>query len=117
MYDKQGILKDRREMLRVKAKSLAEEARIIRREERRAKGGLADELRTHRREIVRYEARATFMAYGMVRGKPIDRIERAGSPRSAAFWSKVAKMIERYGPIEPTAKAALTEMCALNATP
>ncbi len=57
MYAKNGELLDRREMLKVKVKSLAEEARIIRREERRVLGLLRDELSWHRRQDVRSAAR------------------------------------------------------------
>lgn len=81
MYDKNTVLIDRREMLRVKAKSLAEEAHLIRREERRTRGLLRDELRWHRTGVVRFEARATHLAYGIIRGRSIDRIEKSSTRR------------------------------------
>lgn len=88
---------DRREMLRVKAKSLAAEARIIRREETRALGRkyrkvtdstgkertqhfggeynpLYHELRLHRLSL-RAEARATHLAYGFIRGLTLEQME------------------------------------------
>lgn len=112
MYDKSGVvIRDRREMLRVKAKSLAEEARIIRREESRTRGYLQHELRWHRITTVRYEARATFLAYGLIRGQPLDRIEKPGSERSQHLWDKVRKMVEKYGPTNSVSRVQLLESC------
>ena len=98
--DRQTVI-DRREMLRVKLKSLAEEARIIRREESRTRGQLREELRDHRIKVVRYEARATHLAYGFIRGLTIEQME----PKSTMPWhkyeplrSKVEAMIKKYGP-------------------
>ena len=97
---KDGVLKDRREMLKVKVKSLAEEARIIRREERRTQGTLRDELAWHRRSTVRWAARTSHMAYGLIRGRAIDQIERPGTQRSVEYWKEVRKMVQKYGPVD-----------------
>lgn len=102
MYAKdRTTIVDRREMLRVKVKSLAEEARIIRREERRAHGALRNELHAHRVLIVRNEARATHLAYGFIKGLTLDQMEpkRDGGPADALLWERVRKMTKRYGPI------------------
>ena len=103
MYAKDRItLIDRREMLRVKLKSLAEEARIIRREEQRTHDLLRGELHQHRIGTVRSEARHTHLAYGFIRGRTYEQIEpKCDTPPD---WERVRKMTKRYGPapfIEP----------------
>ena len=87
---------DERAYLKVKIKSLAEEARIIRKEEKRARRksirmGLAD----HRKGIVRTEARHTHLAYGFLRGRDYHQME--SSTHEAPNWDKVRKMVEKYG--------------------
>ena len=96
MYDQDKKIVDRREMLRVKLKSLAEEARIIRREEQRTFGALREELHRHRVDIVRKVARDTHVAYGLIRGKTIDQIEPGR--KSEPDWTAVEKMVQKYGP-------------------
>lgn len=84
-------------MLRIKIKSLAEEAKLIRREERRTFGQLRNELHLHRTGIVRYEARHTHIAYGLLRGRSIDQIEpRAKEPPN---MGKVEAMLKKYGSV------------------
>jgi hypothetical protein len=63
---------------RVKIKSLAEEAKIIRAEERRHPGGswIRGSLRDHRTRVVRNEQRATLIAYAFVRRMPLGEVER-----------------------------------------
>lgn len=95
MYDQNKTIVDRREMLRVKLKSLAEEARIIRREEQRTFGALREELHRHRVDIVRKVARDTHVAYGLIRGKTIDQIEPGR--KSDPDWEAVEKMVKKYG--------------------
>jgi len=100
MYDKNGQLYDRREMLRVKLKNLAQEARLIRREETRTRAGqLRDELALHRRTIVRTAARETHLAYGFIRDIPLERMERNCGSKDwlPPDWAAVAKMVRRYG--------------------
>ena len=105
MYDKDKNIIDRREMLRVKLKSLAAEARIIRREEQRTFGALRDELHRHRVDIVRKVARDTHIAYGLIRGKTIDQMEP--TRKFDPDWDAVNKMVAKYGPKKLTvAKAA-----------
>lgn len=111
MYNRDGTLQDRREMLRVKAKSLAEEARIIRREEGKTSGSLQQELRWHRTSDVRYEARATYLAYGIIRGREVGRIERPRSERPESFWKKVRSMVEKYGPTDREQKDLVLAKC------
>lgn len=87
---------DRREMLRVKLKSLAEEAKIIRCEERRSFGQIRDELHLHRVKDVRRAARMTHIAYALIKGRTMEQIEpNAGTEPD---WDAVGKMIKKYGP-------------------
>lgn len=95
MYDQQGVLQDRREMLRVKVKSLAAEARLIRREELRTHGALRDELRQHRVGTVRRAARDALLAYGFARGCTLARMEPYH--RQPGNREEVARMLLRYG--------------------
>ena len=65
--------------LKVKLKSLAEESRIIRNDERRLKAKRnfqkLNELHDHRVHVVRPVARATHIAYGLLRGLGYRQIE------------------------------------------
>jgi len=98
MYDETRVkVVDRREMLRVKIKSLAEEARIIRREEQRTWGELRNELHNHRVGVVRREARHAHLAYGLIRGRGISQIE-PGAKRPPD-WKRVQALCQKYGPL------------------
>jgi hypothetical protein len=96
MYSKDRTLLDRREMLRVKVKSLADEARIIRREERKTFGTLREELYRHRMDVVRYEARHAHLAYGFIRGLTYEQME--SSTNQSPNWERVRQLIKKYGP-------------------
>jgi len=111
MYSKTGEMLDRREMLKIKVKSLAEESRIIRKEERRTIGPLRDELSWHRRQDVRNAARTSHMAYGLIRGRKVDGVERPGSTRSEAYWKAVKAMVQKYGPIDKQVNEQLQVQC------
>lgn len=98
---------DRRELLRVKLKSLAAESKIIRKEELRTWGPIREELYKHRTHDVRLEARATHIAYGLLRGKTRDEIEPrryVGRPQylidqmEKYLMARVDAMIKKYGP-------------------
>jgi len=92
---------DRSRQLIVKIKSLADEARTIRREEERALGlrrpdlVLYRDLRAHRRGIVRSVARHALLALAMIRGKPYARVEPGCA--SLPDWAEVRKVAERFG--------------------
>ena len=115
MYAKDKSITDRREMLRVKLKSLAEEARIIRKEELKTWGQLRTELQLHRVGTVRHEARCTHLAYGLIRGRTLEQME-GNSTREATDrpidWDKVKSMVKKYGPKEvitvPPVRQAVT---------
>lgn len=81
--------------LRVKIKSLAEEARIIRHEERQTRGREKWNLQYHRKTVVRPEARASLLAYCLLRGRTYETIEQ--SPHTNPDWSKVSRMVAKYG--------------------
>ena len=90
-----------KEYVKVKAKCLAEEARIIRLEEKRAKArkktDLLQGLREHRVQLVRRVARSTLLAYGFLRGTPYKRIEESHREGNEPDWDSVEKMVLRYG--------------------
>lgn len=94
---------DHRLFLKVKIKSLAAEAKIIRLEEERRKD-LQSLLAEHRRGIVRHEQRHTLLAYGFLRGTPYLAIEPKchEKPDGAKIW----KMIDRYGVIRDEFKSS-----------
>ena len=105
MYDRAGKIIDRREMLRVKLKSLTAEAHIIRHEEHRTKGALRDELHLHRVRMLRFEARCTHLAYGFIRGRTLAQMEnREALP--PIVTEKVNVMLKRYGPVAVLKQAA-----------
>lgn len=91
-------MSDKRLMLKIKSKSLAEEARIIRKEEKRTNGTTHDALHHHRVIKVRREARDTYIAYGFIRGTSYSSIEpHTREDRIGPNWSNVGSMCKRYG--------------------
>jgi hypothetical protein len=118
--------------IRVKIKTLAAEARIIRLEERRAKArwkhlrqraGVTDDdevaqaavdsevlffgLKNHRRGPVRSAAREAQLVYGFLRGTPYLALER--TCRTEPDWREIGKLIKRYG--HPKTTDQLQEWC------
>jgi len=96
--------------LKVKIKSLAAEAKIIRFEERRLRP-LTDKTRdyflglmNHRRGEIRTEARASLLAYGFIRGRTYRSIEsktkEMGRVAHSQLWAKVNRLVVKYGPAE-----------------
>ena len=99
--------------LKVKYASLAEEAKIIRRLERKAlkrarrvkawseqypltnDAKVFQSLRCHRKEVVRPEARSTHLAYGFLRGRDYKQIE--SKCYNQPDWPRIEKLIEKYG--------------------
>jgi len=87
---------DERVYLKVKIKSLGEEARIIRKETRKARSlSIKEGLYRHRIDVVRPEARFTHLAYGFIRGRLFKQIENKS--KVAPDWRRVRKMVEKYG--------------------
>jgi len=81
--------------LKIKLKSLAAEARIIRMEEKKSHGLLRNSLHLHRVFDVRGEARHTQLAYAYLNGKRYRDIERTChiSPSN----DRIRRMVEKYG--------------------
>lgn len=85
-------------LLRVNIKSLAEEARIIRKEMKRygtpwVKGSLA----SHRKTVVRAESRSAHLALAAVKGVPYKSVEK--NPKTRPDWNRVSaklKMVPYY---------------------
>lgn len=93
-------MKTQVKMLKVKIKSLAAEAHIIRLEERRAGRSkypqpLRSSLREHRVGVVRSEQRLSLLAYAFLRGRPLYAVER--KCKAAPDWTRVAKLVEKFG--------------------
>ncbi len=96
--------------LKIKIKSLAEEAKIIKKEERkllaqarRTQGqdlyAKYDSLMGHRKGIVRFECRATHLAYAFIRGKkrPEANALDMRVMNNHTLMNKVAYMAAKYG--------------------
>lgn len=109
-------MKNQIKALKVKIKSLAEEARIIRLEERKALSGgekYRDEklylsLREHRIRDVRSEQRHALLAYAFLRGRRYDATERS---RRDISYSRFRDLVEKFGGLPGfKAKCELTEL-------
>jgi hypothetical protein len=103
-------MKTRVRMLKVKIKSLAEEARIIRLEEARSEPGSQQqiELHAHRVHDVRREQRASLLAYAFLRGVPLAAVEAKADPDEPewlreARWKRVGQLVEKFGTVDRTA--------------
>ena len=90
--------------LRVKGKSLADEARIIRKEEDRERRkpvesrrpGLLEGLMDHRRSVVRRAARATRLAVAFIKDIPYKKVEPCSANRDIGV-ERIASMVRTYG--------------------
>lgn len=78
----------------MKIKSLAAEALIIRHAEKRYPKERAA-LHSHRTHDVRQEARSALLAYGFLRGRELERLERKGS--RPIDEKRVAALVKKYG--------------------
>ncbi len=95
--------------LKVKVCSLAAEARLIRREERRSRThrmGLAE----HRRGPVRREARSALLAYGFLRGRQYLQLE--AKVHTKPDWRRVEELVSRYGAVQDLELEAGKEFAA-----
>jgi hypothetical protein len=93
-------MKDQRTHLKIKIKNLTDEARTIRKEERKVRGMDRWHLQHHRKTVVRMAARRTQIAYAIIRG----RDPEACASRDP-FWQRqdekeVARMVRKYGSTE-----------------
>jgi hypothetical protein len=80
--------------LKVKIKSLAAEAVIIRQEERKNSGATRFTLHQHRVFDVRKEARCSLIAYGYLRGRPLASFEKSGSRKPD--WGNAERIAKRF---------------------
>lgn len=81
--------------LKVKIKSLAAEARIIRLEELRSTGVIQRSLHFHRTYDVRNEARWSQLAYAFLRGRDYAQVEAKSS--GWVNWDRVMKLVAKFG--------------------
>lgn len=81
--------------LRIKIKSLASEARIIRAEARKLRGEAKKNLNDHRTGSLRRHARENQLAYGCLRGVPYEVMERSCHVRPD--FAHVAALAKRFG--------------------
>lgn len=101
--------------LKIKLKSLAEEARIIRREELSIKNGKfsyrsnqrRESIYLHRTTHIRPIARATHIAYGLIKGLEYHQIEQRNY--SNPNWKSVKAMVRKYGSKKDYEKVLLWE--------
>lgn len=105
MWHRTDVIVDRRELLKIKVKNLADEARTIRHQEKKTQGVFRDELANHRRLVVRDAARHTQLAYGLIRGVDLRQMEAnagmislSGQAWGQPDWAAIKKMIVKYGP-------------------
>lgn len=103
--------------LKVKVKSLAEEARIIRREELKAKRSARwhaerqqsdqaskyardrNALYEHRIDVVRFECRCAELARAFIKGTPYRKVERSttdGPYQMGRIQGRVQKLVNKY---------------------
>jgi hypothetical protein len=93
--------RDMKVYLKIKIRSLAAEARIIRAEEKKWPGDSTPRLGLYRHRIreVRTESRTALVAYGFLRGRPYRQLEPKA--RRSPNWERVQRLIEKYGTGEP----------------
>jgi hypothetical protein len=80
--------------LKIKIKSLAAEANIIRFEAKKVNGEERCILNEHRKNQVRKEARHSMLAYGLLRGVPYSKME--SKCNEAPDLKKINKMVLRF---------------------
>ena len=88
---------DFRVALKVKVKSLSDEAIFIRKEEVKARSWYDFiALKQHRRTDVRWEARAAQLAYGFLRHRPYRSMESSTRPGNEPDWKRVRQLVLKY---------------------
>ncbi len=83
--------------LKIKIKSLAAEARIIRKEEGKLHGMRKWGLQHHRTTVVRDAARRTLVAYQYLRGRDWESSASRDVVVQKRDWPAIEKMIKKYG--------------------
>lgn len=87
---------DRKKALKIKAKHLAAESKIIRFEELKTIGETRDWLHNHRILTVRPEARATHLAYAFSKGTPLNKVEKYPDEIPREIWKRTDSMVAKY---------------------
>lgn len=91
-------MKDRRLHLKIKIKTLAAEAEIIRFEAKKVKEWDKWCLNDHRTDIVRKAARRNLLAYAMMRGKPYSKVEpKTNTPLEKYHFEQIVGIARRFG--------------------
>jgi len=89
-------MNDERVFLKVKLKSLAAEAKIIRDHEKKVTDEwIRSELVNHRRNFLRADARNSLLAYSFLNGWEYWQIENKA--RSKPNFQKIYRMVRKYG--------------------
>lgn len=86
--------------LKIKVKNLAEEARIIRKEEAKVHGMEKWQLQHHRKTVVRAAARRTQLAYQICRGRDWRPCCSHNRFTRMSDFSEVCRMVKKYGKAE-----------------
>ncbi len=89
---------ERRIHLKIKVKSLVDEARTIRIEANKTSGMAKWRLNHHRTTVVRSYTRLNLLAYGILVGTPYEIMERKCS--KAPDFDKVRKIAKNFGATE-----------------
>jgi hypothetical protein len=90
--------------LRINIQSLSNEARVNRREVKRARDPeVKNSLATHRRVTVRQEARLAHLALAFVRGRPYKRVENKVRENNEPNPGRLVRKINRFvtAPVTP----------------
>ena len=90
-------MNDNRIHLKIKIKNLADEARTIRKEERKVRGMDRWNLQHHRKTVVRMAAIRSQVAYAIIRGR-----DSSASASRDPFWQAqdapdIERMVKKYG--------------------
>ena len=93
--------------LRVKVKSLAAEAEIIRREAQKTEGMVKWGLNQHRKTVVRYHSRINLLAYGLLRGIPYGAMEH--KCHTPPDFDAIVTIARRFGGDSETVKLWVEE--------
>jgi hypothetical protein len=99
----EDTMRDERLFLKIKIKSLAAEARIIRHHEKKERRTeIRDQLVFHRRLVVRRHTRMNLLAYGFIRGRKYRQIEaKVRQPLRVDQWREVEKIVKRFSDWTP----------------
>lgn len=93
--------------IKIKIKSLAEEAKMIRQEENKCSNAarkvehkqgwyaVREGLHNHRKLQVTPECRAALVAYGFLRGRTYNEVE--GAAKTEPNWKRVEALVTTYG--------------------